>query len=105
MYFTGFDTFRYDTVPSASASAATNTPSLATGPSSLSIMNVGNNSTAKDKDVKNTAVFAKLDGFQSSKKRLDEGTYLIGIYGDNAYMGKSSYNLVVLPANNNAKEV
>jgi hypothetical protein len=63
------------------------------------------NASAPTPTVKEEAVFAKLDGFAPSKRRLEEGNYIIGVYGDNQYIGKSNFNFVVLPANNKAKEV
>jgi hypothetical protein len=55
--------------------------------------------------VKAEAIFCKLDGFQPCKQRLEEGQYILGIYGDNQYMGKTNYNFVVVPSENKAAEV
>ena len=59
--------------------------------------------TGSDKTLPD--LFGKLEAFSCSKKIIVPGNYLVCVYGDNSMIGKTSFNLLVVPANDSQSTV
>jgi hypothetical protein len=56
-----------------------------------------------ERDMPLPQMLSKLDNFSGCKRSIVPGQYLVCVYGDN-FLAKSSYNIVAVPAKNDAPE-
>jgi curved DNA-binding protein CbpA len=104
-YFTKFPAYQYfpQLEQSSSSQAQANPAATTTTTTTPATASSGSNFGVIDTAV-NTQL-ARLDGFQPANKEIKEGRYLLGIYGDNSFIGKTSFSCLLVPASNDSEAV